>query len=250
MATYTNFYETVKEANMRLRTTIVLYDGIPYCVMAICNHKTDGIFRIYLDPVSDCMDMYNLNGIPTANYPQDHPELGKQMDKWLDANPSTKIIRKMMNSPLFNKFRPFPLGMYNKGGVCSYVERRPTRKSEQGLTNNMISAKPIGLNNDSLYSGFEILSDAFKDTIVGNYPSIHETISQLDDPENGNWSVGFHRMFALVKGPLGTKFLAYKNDIVGVLTNGDLTCLRIGKDFRYLKETVDELNIFGEVYIR
>jgi hypothetical protein len=48
MATHPNTFETVKEAMMRLRRTVVVYDGQPFVVLCITNHKADGIFRIYL----------------------------------------------------------------------------------------------------------------------------------------------------------------------------------------------------------
>ena len=56
MASYLNFYETVTEANMRLRQTVVLYDNEPYHVLAISDHISKGEealkgeFRIYLAP--------------------------------------------------------------------------------------------------------------------------------------------------------------------------------------------------------
>jgi hypothetical protein len=49
-------------------------------------------------------------------------------------HPAAGILRKQMNSPLFNKFRPYPLGMCNtKGQRAYYLERQPNRKTEQGF---------------------------------------------------------------------------------------------------------------------
>jgi hypothetical protein len=49
MQEHVNFYENIKEARMRLKGTIVLYEGIPYRVLAIADHKGP-VFRIYLNP--------------------------------------------------------------------------------------------------------------------------------------------------------------------------------------------------------
>ena len=47
-----NFYENLKEAQMRLLRTVVTYDNEPYYVGAITNHMKDGIFRVYLLPLA------------------------------------------------------------------------------------------------------------------------------------------------------------------------------------------------------
>jgi hypothetical protein len=67
----------------------------------------------------------------------------------MDGEPLNKghpIIRKTMNSPKFNKFRPFPLGMCNSNGRCYFLERQPLRpKVEQGLIRSMVTEKQITL---------------------------------------------------------------------------------------------------------
>ena len=49
---YPNFYENLSEANKRLHGTVVLYDGHPYYILAISNHFTDGIMRVYMEPLA------------------------------------------------------------------------------------------------------------------------------------------------------------------------------------------------------
>ena len=43
-----NFYENLEEAQRRLRGTVVMYDGIPHYVLAITDHQSGGIFRVYM----------------------------------------------------------------------------------------------------------------------------------------------------------------------------------------------------------
>ncbi len=265
MASYDNFFEGVNEAYMRLRGTFVLYDGEPYNVLCITNHKEDGIWRIYLDPIGFGEGQLAYNTAyppPCGSYSSDHPELGKMMDDWLDrmqtpenggSGPGTRVIRKMMNSPKFNKFRPYPLGMCNFNGSVYYLERQPTRRSEQGLTHGMLTSQTVNLAPDNGKKGLnrsgmvDLYGPSFLACIKGDHPRAQECLDNLQDPDILNEAAAFHRQFALVRGPLRMIFLAYKADIIGVLPNKDLSCLRLGRDFRHTREVVEILGTFGTV---
>jgi len=252
MPTYTNFYENLKEAEMRLKGTVVLYDGEPYYVLCVCDHKPDGIFRIYLYPIGVDQALKSgqgLSGVPSGSTwdPALGMTRGEAMDKWLTLNPTSKIIRKMMNSPLFNKFRPFPLGMLNLQGSVYFVERHPTRKSEQGLTNSMLHQNTISLINKKGFASPDMTSAEMRATILNEYPSPQECLTKLADPEITNDSVAFNRNFALVRGPIDTLFLAYKQDVVGLLPSLSFASVKLGKKFAYTKEAVESLGLFGSV---
>lgn len=261
---YNNFFETVNEAYIRLRGTFVLYDDEPYNVLCITNHNEDGIWRIYLDPLGEGEDKLSYNTQyppPCGNYSSDYPEMGKMMDDWLDkmtkqaeaGKLGTKVIRKMMNSPKFNKFRPYPLGMCNFNGSVYYLERQPTRKSEQGLTHRMLTSQSVNLAPDNgkkslNRSGMvDLYGPSFLACIKGTHPTAQECLNNLKDPDIMNDAAAFHRQFALVRGPLGMIFLAYKADIIGVLPNKDLSCLRLGCDFRHTREVVEILGTFTNI---
>src|SRR3546814_18111544 len=114
MVKYTNFYETVKEADMRLRHTLVMYDGEPYYVLLISDHKKDGVFRIYMDKAGNEHGFaFQREQVP-YEASSSWNVTATVMDDWLEKNPDKGVIRKMMNSPKFNQFKPFPLGMINK----------------------------------------------------------------------------------------------------------------------------------------
>jgi len=257
MPDFPNFYENLKEASMRLRGTIVCYDGEPYRVVCITNHKSDGIFRAYLEPVKThehIMSHCASTSAPYLKYPDQHLELGPQMDKWLQSSDNKYgILRKHLNSPLFKKFRPFPLGMVNKKGEVIYIQRQPNRKVEQGLIQSMVNqhhvqldTKPGGRSNfflDSLYNR------EFYNCVVGNYPDFDTCLSNLKDPEIANKSVAFDRHFALLRGPINMLFLAYKTDVIGYLTHKNKEEILLAKEFEYAKEVVQELEIFNKIVI-
>jgi hypothetical protein len=249
-----NFYENMKEAHMRLRNTVVMYESEPYYIFAITDHMKDGIFRVYMYPIGDttttaakeCMAYVN-------NYPADHPDLGGMLDKALGVHgKDCGVLRKHMNSPAFNRFRPFPLGMCNlKGKGTHYVERQPTRHTPQGLTASMLYDTEIvtAAQGIPVKSGVSIQNNDFRNCVLGKYPTAQECLSGLSNPKLANEAAAFHRQFALARGPIGMIFFAYKTDIVGVLPDNDFSELRLGKDYRHVREVVQELQLFNTVSV-
>lgn len=249
MAEHVNFYENIAEANMRLRNTVVMYDGEPHYVFAITGHNKDGIFRVYMLSLTDTA---SKNAMPpeVGNYVQGQNELGTFLDKAMAAYP--KIVRKQMNSPMFSKFRPFPLGMCNYKAEAYYLERQPVRpKTEQGLTRNMITQVWVEAGPDRqppTPCNVDLFTAAFRDCVLGAHPSAKECLRNLLDREVQNRTVAFHRNFALVRGPVGMMFLAYKEDAIGVLPNLDFSRLNLGRTFKHCREVVEELRLFGSIH--
>lgn len=260
MVQHTNFYETVKEAEMRLLHTVVLYDNEPYVVLAITNHKPDGIFRVYLDPFPVAQGKHMWHQQTHVPYDWcDEPNMtrGQKLDEYMakEASKGCPIIRKHINSPLFNKFRPFDLGMCNVGNQAYYLARTPQRHTQQGLMNGAISQHKVGLVVDNSPSkkglnGVSFYGASMRDVIRGVYPTIKETVEAFKDPTVTNEAVGFTRDFAVVRGPMDILFLGYKHDIVGYLPDGGLNKVVIGKKFKHTKEVVSELNAFQSVAIQ
>lgn len=162
-----------------------------------------------------------------------------------------------MNSPAFNKFRPFELGMCNTGGRTYYLEWQPQRHTQQGLTQNHISQSTVELETTapgskaaSKYSPVGMQTEAFRDCILGAYPNFSDCVKNLLDPDIENNAVGFHRNFALVRGPIDTLYLAYKGDVVGCLPYGDARILRLSRKFAHVKEATDDLRLFDDILIK
>lgn len=249
---HVNFYENIREANMRLRGTVVIYDGLPHYIMAITAHMLDGIFRVYMEPLSDEMIVQSSNRPPFEQYPSDHPSLGTAMDEWMANNPKSVLMRKMMNSPKFNKFRPFPLGMCNYNGRVHYLERQPTRKSEQGLTSNMIAESRLRLDDQPSRGGprgISLTSPALAATIRNEYPSFEECLTNLKDRTVTNEGAAFHRLFALIRGPINTMFLYYKDTVIGVLPHRDGSEVILDVNYYHAREAVQELGVFANITV-
>ena len=247
MVAHVNFYESIDEARMRLYRTIVMYDAEPFYVIAISNHNADGIFRIYMRPLNKTESAFDY---VIDSYGHNHTQIGKHLDKYLADNTSSIIVRKQMNSPHFNKFRPFPLGMCNDDGRVFYNERQPTRKTEQGLTSSMVVSEPVSLTKSPVnrFRGeTNIFTEGFRECILGAYPTAVECLENLKDPTISNEAAAFNRCFAFVRGPIDMMFLAYKNNVVGVLPTSDFSSVRLGRDFAHVKEAVQSLNLFTSV---
>lgn len=234
---YPNFYESLREARMRLNYTLVLYDGEPYQVAGITNHE-DGIYRLYL------WDIRNADK-------QRCPDLSDYDDEfiedWVADNPQYNFIRKKINSPKFNKFRPYPLGMVNYKDCVFYVARQPVRKSEQGLIDQMLNrthlTKMTVPEFNTQFPGLYQLRDCIK----GVYPKPEEVLKALNDPDVITQGAAFDREFAIVKGPLNQLYLAYRAEVVGLMLNNDFNTVLIGRDYDYCKEVVQALGLFDNV---
>lgn len=251
-----NFYENITEARARLLGTVVLYGDVPCFVMAICDHKSDDIFRVYLDPIGRSDEEYDaIKDIVnyTSNTP---PEImqGEVLDELIEKNPECGILRKFMNSAKFNRFRPFPLGMCYYGTQTYYVERQPVRpKMEQGLTQSSLLETIVTTGTRSSMptkmARIDLQSPEFRDCVMGCYHEPDTILTALLSPRIANDSMPFHREFALVRGPLDMIFLGYRTEIIGVLPNNDFGMLRLGREFVHCKEVVEELNLFNYVKV-
>lgn len=244
MVDHVNFYENLNEALMRIKQTVVLYDGDPFYVHTVTNHKGDGIFRVY---ITELERMANCPQPPCGmSIPHGHTAMGQYMDTFMTENPGW-ITRKHMNSPHFNKFRPFPLGMMNNGEYAVYVTRQPIRpKTEQGLVSSALFTSKVACNGGQNH-GVSMYGQAFADCIKGVHPSPRQALEYVTSPDTANVSVAFHREFAFIRGPIDMVFLGYKDDVIGVLPNGDLDRVKLGKEFLHAKEAIQDLNLFQSI---
>lgn len=251
MVDYPNFYQQFKEAEMRIANTIVMYDNEPHYVYCLANHKPDGIFRVYMEKLnSEGKYECHYNNIPYALGPTHR---GPEMDKYLDNTKNTKIVRKMMNSPSFNKFRPFPLGMVNRDGRTFYLQRSPTRHTQQGLLAQAIASEPVSLEAPTKFTrsigsgGYNWDNPSLYDVIMGIYPTFSESLIQMRSKECTNQSVAFSRDFALLRGPIDLLFLAYKSQIIGLIPEDTLPTVTLSSSHKHLKELVGELKAFKKI---
>lgn len=226
MADYDNFYENLEEAVHRLVGTIVKYEDEFYLIDNIQN-ADDNIFRVH---------MRTLKNVLTGG----------------------KSITKKMNSPYFNKFRPFPLGMVNIGGHAKYLSRTPVRSRLQGLADNSLietpiddyeatSPPPVIPVRRGREKNVQWCSQEMEDCFKGDYPSFAETAEALDNAEIANHSVAFSRELALVRGFCGIRFLANKSGIIGQY-HGKTNAVLLSPELKYLKESLEETGFFRLVF--
>lgn len=252
MANYPNFFENHEEAHRRLYNTVVTYDGEPYYVNFIAPHS-DGIFRVYLSKI--CNEAVSTAGPDWGTVAGVSAAAAiKYLDEFM-AKSKYPMIRKMMNSPKFNRFRPFPLGMLNThndsetGGVF-YLERTPERRTTQGLSTNSIIVHRVNLGRGSrkqVLMPVRMFSDDFRDCIMASHPSFQEVVENLRDPEVVNEGAAFARDFAVVRGPLDLLFLCHKTKTVGLIEGDKTFRLRLDKTCKHLTEAAQELGVFYSV---
>lgn len=258
-----NFYENAKEANLRLRNTIIWYDGPgeqgPYHVLMVTDHDGSD-FKIYMKRIGQ---RYNNVSVPPPNEQigSETDGAGGYMDKFMKQYPDFKMVRKDLSSPHFRAFRPFPLGMMNLvhkdktgkpvNGETLYLERQPNRATQQGLMRSMIYVTPINAAMSRtpvpIQHHFDLWSEDFHDCVMGNYPSVDTCLSKMTNRDVANEAAAFHRNFALVRGPIGMLFLSYKGDVVGVLDNKNLSSLTVDREYKYTREAVSELHLFNNI---
>jgi hypothetical protein len=249
-----NLYDTLEEAARRLFQTVVMYDGEPYYVMDITDHKGDGIYRVYLWPTKENISKAKASGKypPISNQLYHSEAQGHALDKWMDENKESPVVRKMANSPLFNKFRPFSLGMINDDGSAYYLARSPERRVQQGLIAQMIDSWEVGRRSQaSRRYGGSLYSPSFYDCIKGNHPSARECLENLLDPSVVNETAAFDRNLAFIRGPIDTLFLQYKTEVVGFVPRDPANPrVELARRFGHLREVIGESGHFHGVSVR
>lgn len=240
---YPNFFENLEEARRRLMNTCVLYDGVPKIIINICDYKPDKILRVFLAPMRLWGNTPGYLG--TAS--------GAEMDEHIESPDGKKseILRKHINSPAFNKFRPFPLGMMNIDGHAAYVERSPTRTTEQGLTQRAIksitlSALPPKTSGFKPEVAVRLGDPAFEACVTRDYPEVGESLRNLVSGEYDNTGVAFAPDWAFLKGLAGSAFLGYRHNLVGHV-DPITRVLSLDKEYRHLVEAATELKFFSNV---
>ena len=115
---------------------------------------------------------------------------------------------------------------------------------QQGLTDPMVRQWCF-TPDDEMRINFT--SDEMYDMLVGNYPTAEESLEALLDPECGNTGAAFHRDFALHKSAGDFLFLAYKQDVVGIMPEGNFDKLVLSTTYQYTKEVIEEAGFFQSV---
>ena len=245
-----NVFESLREAQMRLQRSIVKYDDKFYYVLKVAEKEACDIYRVYMEEVGhgrraelDYTGFPRIISDPFAGSYSDIHD-ATNLDLFLESldKSDKRVIRKTINSPKFD-FMPFPLGCININGSVAYSERIPTRNVNQGLLFSAISTFFVSYNHNKHKQKvvLDTWSAEFNEMLQGNYPSYHEVLMNLRDPDITNEAAAFDRMWSVLRGPLDMLFLCYQEGAIGLINKDN--SVRLSDDFTYLKESIEELGI-------
>ena len=203
-------YKTKEDVDFRLANTIVSYAGEPVLVR-------QGTTR---------------EGLPGVSF-KEHPFTGPTATKSVD-------------DPLFNDFKPVPLGFLNyfRKGIndCAYAERLPLRRSKQGLSSESFRCSTLA--NEFRHDWEDVTrSDGFREMVVGMYPTFDEVLALLVPSS----SIAVSREFAIRMDEGGVVNLFFKREKIGTVFRG---ALYVSSEYQYMIEAIlDEPNLPNNVEV-
>lgn len=217
-------YETVHDAVMRLRGTVVLYKGDPVQIQEIREGvDKEDILRVLIKPLPV------LTGVDASAAARKVIEEAKEKDG----------VRKYISSKHFD-IAPFPLGYVNRpdGPGAFYCSRTPNRVQKQGLCAENFK----GVDNYGGLVDFRTFLRCKEVPLMvsGDYPTFDQAVRGLAKVP----SVAFSRYFCLVKDEViaDLVYLYHKGMKVGMFNKGTGE-LCLGEKFRCLKESLTELGL-------
>ena len=208
-------YETLEEADRRLRNTVVLYDNEPVYISAVepsPEGAADDIYRVYACPLP--LTQGNLN---------------------------QAAFRKYISSGKFD-FAPFKMGFLNLPEGVFFMERIPQRAGyKQGLSQNGYTIYSLGSGDIPTPAFASMISDpAFVAMIKGQYPCLKDTMEQLRSKKKE--CLATMRNLAIShEDDLELSIAHYKRKRVGIITDDDR--LKLSTKFRFLQEEMEENKI-------
>jgi hypothetical protein len=211
-------YESVEDARMRLRNTVVLYRGEPVLIKEVTKGEgKDDIIRVLFNEIP---------AKPVEKRRGDGPFVKEDGDQ-----------KKYISSKHFD-IAPFRMGYVNniKGNGAFYCSRLPNRVQKQGLClENFKASDNFGCRIP--FDSF-LLCKEVSAMVAGRYPSIERAMELLDKVK----SVAFHRDFALVKDEVIPQlvYIFHKGAKAGMFMKGEIM---LGEKFTCLKESLDEMQL-------
>lgn len=205
-------YESIEDARMRLRGTVVLYSGEPFYVRDVqrAQSKEDGIFRVIgsLLPVTGREEMA--------------PAEGTEM-------------KKFISSKNFD-IAAFRMGYVNSPKGAFYCTRLPNRQQKQGLSAETFSGKD-NKGRAIPFTNFTATKEVLN-MVKNDYPSFAVAQKALTKVP----AVAFSRDFCLERDEILEEMhrVYHKGIQVGAVLDGKLV---LGKKFACLKESLEELGV-------
>lgn len=205
-------YDTLEQAQFRLRGSVILYQGRPCYVENVARGRAIPIrLTLHELPISGTVAQ-GAEG-PVIQVDQEDPELD---------------------------FRIFQLGYMNDEGRrdARFITRASTRQQHQGLTRGTLHPQPA--NN-------AMLGVPMRDLLMGVYPDVDEAFKRINE---GGWSsCAISRDFAVGRSQETpqVRTLLYRGRAVGVALGLKFQHFLVNKEDAYLAEALQEAGFPFEV---
>lgn len=215
-------YDTLEEAQSRLKSTIIYYKDEPVFVRDIVDLRPGNPYRRGMEERFD-LHYYTLgqNRRPShavlsdPEYRQNNFRLG-----YLNLDSGVPGID--------------PGGKYR----TAYITRIPTRRTKQGICQENLMIAPTEREIGGIRFGDIHMSQPVKDMLVGKYPSIDEAIGAV---AAGSYSMAFHRHFAMSYDEFrGDAVLLYRGNKIGF---GDGDVMTLAPQYQFCREAALEAGI-------
>lgn len=211
-------YDSVDEANQKLRHTVCMYGKAPvYITQAGGTNSKITLALQYLR--SGALDEKNL-----TDKSWEFRDLGSRVG----------YVNIVMGK-----------GSYNE---ALYLTRMPIRQSHntQGLSQKnlyipgMKGSPNLGLPQQTVTFAQLYVTKPFHNMMEDAYPDL-EDLSDLFSKESWLTSKAFHRQFAVRRGDVGPFYLQYRGRDIG--HSDDLQRWKVAQQFKYLDETFSHLKL-------
>lgn len=214
-------YETVEDARLRLKNTVVLYRGAPVMITEVSRGEDNETpFRVF------------MKELPIVDKAAPRPRGARVV---LGEEPEDGAKRKYISSKHFD-IAPFKMGYVNKPEGVFYCSRLPNRVQRQGLCHENF----MGQYNDGKIVDFYTFTNCKESVamVAGDYPSFDEAMQIVKKAP----SVAFDRDFSLQKDETFPQliFMYHKGIKAGVIVDGNMT---LSKKHVCLKENLGELKV-------
>jgi hypothetical protein len=217
-------YESVDDAKMRLRQTVVLYKGVPVLIKDVMKGEgKDDVLRVLFQELP----------LGREKVVRDDGVFDRAQKIVLGEDEVQK--RKYISSKHFD-IAPFRMGYVNHKNGAFYCSRMPNRVQKQGLCGENFKA----VDNFGSAIPFNVFADC-KETpamVANDYPSFEQAMQSLDKSP----AVAFHKDFCLVRDEVIPQlvYLYHKGSKVGMHSRGEIS---LGAKFSCLKESLGEMRL-------
>lgn len=156
--------------------------------------------------------------------------------------PDGKQAKLSLSDEGFSRFRKLPpTGWinYDKHSTALFLERRPVRSRQHGLSSNNVSCGKAGAGEEGYsliwrdYTYETVARDkSYAEACVGDFPGLNDILQCIREGS----SIACSSKYAVVRDVLGLRWLFRNSERVGVFPDTD-TLLLVGKH-SYLREEI------------